>query len=116
MWKRIAISLLSFAIIFVVSLQTAPQKPVMTSDAPMSMAGSMAGMDMSDCDHHSVPCKDMTPACFGSMGCMSMIGLPAPLLSAATSFEWSAISYPMFEVALAGRTIAPELFPPILHA
>ena len=110
MLKRIATYLLSFAVVLVMTLQVIPHAPAMASDL------SMAGMDMSNCDHPAAPCKGMTPACIDNMGCATIIGLPTAPLSAATPFEWGVLSYAVFDVALAGRTIRPELFPPILRA
>jgi hypothetical protein len=112
MLKRIAIYLLSIAVVLTMSLQGIPHASAMPSVSPMSMAD----MDMSNCDHSGAPCKGMTPACIDSMGCVTIVGLPATPVLAVTTIEWSVLSYPVLEVALYGRTIRPELFPPILRA
>jgi hypothetical protein len=112
MLKRIASYLLSLAVIVTMTLQMVPHAFAMPSDSEMSMAG----MDMSDCDHPATPCKGLTPTCIDSMGCVTIIFLPTIPLAAATPFEWGILSYTAFDVALAGRTIRPELFPPILRA
>jgi hypothetical protein len=112
MLKRIATYLLSLAVVLTMTLQTVPHASGMPSETTMSMAG----MDMSDCDRPATPCKGLTPTCIDSMGCVTIIFLPAIPLAAATPFEWGILSYTAFDVALAGRTIRPELFPPILRA
>jgi hypothetical protein len=112
MLKRIATYLLSLAVILTMTLQTVPHGSGMPSESTMSMAG----MDMGNCDRPTAPCKGMTPACIDSMGCVTIIGLPTIPLAAATPFEWGVLSYTTFDVALAGRTIRPEIFPPILRA
>ena len=112
MLKRVATYLLSLAVVLTMTLQVVRPASGMPSDPAMSMAG----MDMSNCDHPAVPCKGMTPACIDSMGCVTIIGLPTIPLTAATPFEWGVLSYTAFGVALIGRTIRPELFPPILRA
>jgi len=112
MVHRIATYLLSLAVILTMTLQTIPHASGMPSDPAMSMAG----MDMGNCDHPAAPCKGMTPACIDGMGCVTLIGLPTIPLAAATPFEWDVVSYTIFDVALAGRTVPPELFPPILRA
>ncbi len=73
----------------------------------------MSGMDMSHCEHPGGPCKGMTPACIDSMGCI--VAIPTATFITPASFEWRGISYASFNVAMADRTIRPELFPPILH-
>ena len=112
MLKRIATCLLSLAVIVTMTLQVIPHAPAMPLDSPTSMAG----MDMSNCEHRAAPCKGITPACIDSMGCVTIIGLPTTPLSASVPFKWGVLSYTVFDVALAGRTIRPELFPPILRA
>ncbi len=112
MWKRIATHLLSLAVILTMTLQAVPHASGMPSESTMSMAG----MDMTNCDHPAAPRKGMSPACIDSIGCVTIIGLPTIPLAAATPFEWGVLSYTAFDVALAGRTIRPELFPPILRA
>src|SRR6267154_2427895 len=102
MLKRIAIYLLSLAVVLTMTLQTVPHASGMPPDPAMSMAG----MDMSNCDHPAAPCKGapckgMTPACNDSMGCVTIIGLPTVPLAAATPFKWGVFSYTAFDVALA---------------
>ncbi|MFI4987100.1 MAG: hypothetical protein ACHQF3_06650 [Alphaproteobacteria bacterium] len=110
--RRITIYLLSFAVVLVMTPQRIPHAPAMPSDSTMSMAG----MDMSNCDHQTAPAKGLTPACADGMCCVTIIGLPTPPLTAPASFKWGVLSYNVFDVALSGRTIRPEIPPPILRA
>jgi hypothetical protein len=116
MLKRIATYVLSLAVVLTMTLQTVPHASGMLSELLSEPAMSTAVMGMNDCDHPAAPCTGMTPACIDSMGCVTVIGLPTIPLSAATPFDWGVPSYTAFDVALAGRTIRPEIFPPILRA
>jgi len=112
MFKLIAHSLLSFVLVLVMAMQVVPHASAMPSDTSMSMDG----MDMSNCDHSRAPCKGMTPACIDSMGCATIVALPtAPLLTSAP-LHWDVLSYGFVDARMNGRTIRPELFPPILRA
>jgi hypothetical protein len=112
MLKLIAHSLLSFVFVVVMTMQVVPHATAMPSDTSMSMDG----MDMSNCDHPGAPCKGMTPACIDSMGCATIAALPATPLLTSAPLHWDVLSYSFVDVAMNGRTIRPELFPPILRA
>jgi hypothetical protein len=58
----------------------------------------------------------MTPACIDSMGCATIVALPTAPLLAFAPLHWNVLSYGLADVAMNGRTIRPELFPPILRA
>lgn len=112
MLKLIAHSLLSFIFVLVMTMQVVPHASAMPSD----MSISMDGMDMSNCDHPGAPCKGMTPACIDNMGCATIAALPATPLLTSAPLRWDVLSYRLVDAAMAGRTIRPELFPPILRA
>jgi hypothetical protein len=112
MLKLIAHSLLSFVFVLVMTMQLVPHAAAMPSDMSMSMDG----MDMGNCDHPGTPCKGITPACIDSMGCATIVALPATLLLTSAPLYWDVLSYGFADVAMNGRTIRPELFPPILRA
>jgi hypothetical protein len=112
MLKRTATYLLAIAVFLGMTLQVIPLASAMTSQSAMSMAG----MDMSDCDHPAAPCKGITPDCIDSMGCLMTVALPATQLSAPVPFKWDAVSYGFAVANFAGMTLRPELSPPILRA
>jgi hypothetical protein len=78
----------------------------MPMDQPCDMAMDMGG------SNDGAPCsqRDAMPACAPFVGCASFVGLPAPDLSAFTVFRW----YGGDLTGLVGRSIKPDLFPPIL--
>jgi hypothetical protein len=110
--KRIATCLLALTIALAATLQIVPSAPV-SIDKP---AMSMAGMDMSDCNHPTPPCQGMTPACIDSMGCLMTVAVPPAPVAPPTPFKWGAVIYSLSVTTLIGVTIEPELFPPILRA
>jgi hypothetical protein len=112
MLKLIAHSLLSFVLVLVMTMQVVSHASAMPPDASMAMDG----MDMSNCDHPAAPCKGVTPGCIDSMGCATIVALPTTPLLASVSLHWDVLSYSVVDVAMNGRTIRPELFPPILRA
>ena len=112
MLKLIAHSVLSFVFVLVMTMQVVPHASAMPSDISMSMDD----MDMSNCDHLGAPCKGMTPACIDSMGCTAIAALPTTPLLTSAPLHWDVLSYGLVDVAMNGRTIRPELFPPILRA
>ncbi len=115
MIKQLATYLMAFAVIFAMTLQSpAPRASMMQSQSETSMPDmDMSGMDMSHCQHPGGPCKGMTPACIDSMGCVVAVAIPTATFSAPAPFEWGGVSYVSFNVAMADRTIRPELSPPI---
>lgn len=112
MLKLIAHSLLSFVFVLVMTMQVVPHASAVPSDISMAMGG----MDMSNCDHSGAPCKGMTSTCIDSMGCGTIAALPATPLLTSAPLHWDVLSYGFVDAAMNGRTIRPELFPPILRA
>jgi hypothetical protein len=64
----------------------------------------------------NMPCKGMPPGCFGDLGCIFLVSLPAPDLTVASVTAWSSVSYDNAHQELRGRTIKPALGPPIRFA
>ena len=76
----------------------------------------MAMVDQNGGDGNPMPCKGITLNCLSDLGCIFMISLPAPQLTIATDPAWSAVVYGLPSNAAAGRSIAPDLGPPIQSA
>ena len=80
-------------------------------------------MHMTNGDHQAssggaqapAPCK-MTPACIYALGCVSLVSLPAPALSASGPLTWVAVAYWAAADVREGLSVKPILDPPIPFA
>ena len=78
---------------------------------------------LGDCQHmtvpadagpsHTMPCKGLDPECVKQMGCLGTANLPLRPLSPATLFSYSRVAYWLPAATFAGRSIKPDLLPPI---
>jgi hypothetical protein len=83
----------------------------------VSAAGTrMTMVDQDNGDGNPMPCKGVTLNCLSELGCIFMLSLPAPQLTMATDLAWSPVVYGLPSNAAAGRSIAPDLGPPIQSA
>lgn len=65
-------------------------------------------------DSAPVPCKGMTRACMVDLGCVLMVGVPAPASPIAVRLAWLPVSYqPPANTDADGNIRAPDLRPPI---
>jgi hypothetical protein len=97
---------------------------VAATTGPLTSANVAAGMsvpchdgmasDMAPISDSGTPCKGMMPTCADAMGCIIFAALPAAPTSTAVAVVWAAIDYPALASMLDGRSVEPELFPPIL--
>ncbi|WP_143021152.1 hypothetical protein [Belnapia rosea] len=94
--------------------------------APAVQAASVVPCDtmrMAAADHQAssggaqapAPCK-MTPACVDALGCVSLVSLPVPALSASGPLTWVSVAYWAVTDAREGLSIKPILHPPIPFA
>jgi hypothetical protein len=86
---------------------------------PSSMAIGESGVraDMAGgCDRPQPPCTGHLPNCIDHLGCLTVSALPASPVSVAVAFEWTSLDYDLAPTALSGRSVKPELSPPILAA
>ncbi|HEV2548414.1 MAG TPA: hypothetical protein VGU20_13825 [Stellaceae bacterium] len=72
--------------------------------------------DMAPISDPATPCKGMMPTCADATGCIIVAALPAAPTSGSVPVVWAAFDYPSLAAMLDGRSIEPELFPPILSA
>jgi hypothetical protein len=79
-------------------------------------SAEMTMPDQDNGDGNPVPCKAVTLNCLSDLGCIFMLSLPAPQLTIATDLAWSPVVYGLPSNAAAGRSIAPDLGPPIQSA
>jgi hypothetical protein len=62
---------------------------------------------------HTMPCKGMDPECIKQMGCLGTPSLPTQLTADFVPFVYDAVAYWVPAESSAGRSIKPELLPPI---
>ena len=87
----------------------------------ISLSASAAGSDATMVEHdrgdgNATPCKGIPFNCLSDLGCIFMISLPAPQLAISTDLAWSSVVYGVPPVAAGGRSIKPDLGPPIPSA
>jgi hypothetical protein len=95
---------------------------LMPAKAAFAAAGTLT--TESDCQHmamppsqavpsHTMPCKGMDPECIKQMGCLGTPSLPLQLIADFLPFVYDAVAYWMPAKSSGGRSIKPELLPPI---
>ncbi|SRR6266702_8301680 len=86
---------------------------------PLSASAAGTEMTMPDRDGgngNSMPCKSGAFDCQSDLGCIFLISLPAPQSAIAAILAWSSVVYDLPSSAVAGRSIEPDLGPPIPSA
>jgi hypothetical protein len=113
MLRRISIVLLAVAYVAGTTgpLAAANVAAAMPMPCHEGMASGTAPMSDS-----GTPCGDRMPTCADAMCCVLLAALPAAASSPAVPVAWAAIDYPVLAAMRDGRSIEPELFPPILSA
>ena len=112
--QRLAVALTLLAFVSGMTLQLMPPKSTLAA-APLPAMG--------DCEHmvapakvgssHTMPCKGIDPECVKQMGCLGTASLPLPPRSPATFFSYRRVAYWLPAEVFAGRSIKPDLLPPI---
>jgi len=77
--------------------------------APCEMSG---GMKMQDSASDQMPCKGLKTGCVTELGCVFMVSLPTPDLTATAAIDWSPVIYTVSAEFLDGRSTKPALGPP----
>jgi hypothetical protein len=119
MLKRLFISVLAIALLAGTTSQLMPHGAMI---AAAKAAAPCVAMDMSTVSSSpsamsdDMPCKGMIPVCTDSIGCAVVVDLPMPPQTAPAPVRWVQIVWSAEQTALAGRSVSPELFPPILSA
>jgi hypothetical protein len=115
MLHRLVVVLTASAFIGGMTLQVMPPKAALAADIAPAM-GDCAQMAMPPADAaagHKAPCKGMDPECVKQMGCLGTANLPLHPPSLATVFSYHKVAYWLPAVIFAGRSIKPDLLPPI---
>jgi hypothetical protein len=113
MLRRLSILLLVLA--FVAGTTGSLTSANVALAVPMPCHDGMAS-DTAPMSNSRTPCKDMMPGCADAMGCVVLAALPAALTAASVPVVWAVIDYPVLASMLDGRSVEPELFPPIPSA
>ena len=84
--------------------------------APSSMAETVTTVstEMGGCACPYPPCTGHMPNCLDHGGCISVSVLPTSPATIALPVEWRSLDYHLPPQLLAGISVKPELFPPIL--
>jgi hypothetical protein len=59
------------------------------------------------------PCKGTMPACIDMLGCGLSAGLPAKAPTLSHKLTWTSAIFPVLADAREGRSVKPDLGPPI---
>ena len=83
---------------------------------PPSMAETVTTVstEMGGCACPYPPCTGHMPNCLDHGGCISVSVLPTTPATIALSVEWTSLDCHLPPKLLAGISVKPELFPPIL--
>ena len=115
MLRRVGILLLALAFVVGWTTQMMPRALAIpqSSLCPMGMVSEPAEMS-ADADQSSMPCKGMTPTCIDVMGCVVTVAVPLAPLSTPTVLKWAEVAYSCTISLPTGRSVPPDLFPPII--
>jgi hypothetical protein len=80
--------------------------------APSEMSGGMMMKQDGNSDQTPMPCKGMKTGCVTEIGCIFMVSLPAPDLTAIAAIDWLPVTYTVSSEFLDGRSTKPALDPP----
>lgn len=92
--------------------QTAPQPCPMAMKMAMKADAEPAGLMKATSPAKPMPCEDSTPACAKLICCLIGTTLPAPPPT-VTPVSFGMVQFPAADGLRGGRTIEPEIFPPI---
>jgi hypothetical protein len=115
MLKRLSIILLAFALVASVTMQLMPRAWAAPGEAGAAVPCEMMDMqaDSGAAGTPEMPCKGKIPVCNDSIGCAVFVDLPSPPRAAPVDVHWTSVVWTAFQSALFGRTVEPELSPPI---
>ena len=113
---RLMVAATIFAFLGGMTLQLMPPKEAFAAPVAAKMDGDCPHMAMPPHaldGSRKTPCKGMDSECVKQMGCLGTASLPLPAPSPPTVFAYSKIAYWVPRRHAAGRSIKPDLFPPI---
>ena len=85
--------------------------------AGMAMMADQGGDDVAPMPCHGTqkqaPCKDKVPGCMTDLGCLFVVGIPAPPTRVGEHLAWGRVTYWATDNLAEGVTPEPDLGPPI---
>lgn len=69
---------------------------------------------MADCDGPGMPPTKPMPNCIDHFGCLAVPALTTAPTSLSKPVQWASVAYTSGATSLIGRSVEPELSPPIL--
>lgn len=116
LFHRLIVILSLTAFVGGMTLQLMPPKVAFAASSGIPAMGDCAQMVMPPADGgspHLAPCKGMDPECVKQMGCLGTASLPLRPPSSPTFFAYRRIAYWIPAAVISGRSIKPDLLPPI---
>jgi hypothetical protein len=113
---RLLIAVTLVAFVSGMTLQLMPSKAAFAAIGTAKISGDCPHMAMSPQDadsDHAMPCKGMDPECVKQMGCLGTPNLPLRLGNGFVGFAYGKVVYWTPATFCAGRSIKPDLLPPI---
>jgi hypothetical protein len=113
---RLLIAVTLVAFVSGMTLQLMPPKAAFAAIGTAKISGDCPHMAMSPQDadsEHAMPCKGMDPECVKQMGCLGTPNLPLRLSNDFVGFAYDKVVYWTPATFRAGRSIKPDLLPPI---
>jgi hypothetical protein len=113
---RLTIALTIAAFVGGMTLQLLPPKAALAANGTAPVSGDCLHMAMPPHDAgvgHTMPCKGMDPECVKQMGCLGTPSLPLRFGASFVPFAYGKVAYWSPAILRDGRSIKPDLFPPI---
>ena len=116
MLKRLSIILLAFAFVAAVTMQLMPRAWAAPAGAGPAVPCEMMNMkaEATPAGTPGMPCKGAIPVCNDSIGCAVFADLPTPPATSPVEVRWISVVWSAIQSVLSGRTVEPELTPPIV--
>src|SRR5260221_9856059 len=108
MGRRLIAALLFAALVGAAMPQNVAAAQCPPSSIFTEMGGAASGTAM--------PCDSKMLGCFTDIGCVWVVSLPARFDGAETEFRWSSIAFWSMTAARSGRSLKPDIGPPIVQA
>lgn len=115
-FHRLVVALTLLAFVGGMTLQLMPPKAAFaaSTDAPVSSDCAQMTMPPPDAGNsHGMPCKGVDPECVKQLRCLGTPNLPLRLAGDFVSFAYDRVLYWTLAIGRDGRSIKPDLFPPI---
>jgi|SRR5579863_4198957 len=114
---RLVVAVTIVALMGSMTVQAMPPSAFAAMDGSIDMADECPRMATMHSMHHSsmpaTPRKGNPLDCIKQMGCLGTAGLPVGLSLGFAPLTYDAVTYWAPDAASAGRTIKPDLLPPI---